>query len=84
MDINNIKFEPHIKLPKIQFGKNGKIGQGGDGGQVVIITEKLLGDGEITTDGGDGIIGGKGGKIHIEARIDKFQGKLSANGGRKK
>ena len=80
-DINNIKIEPHLKLPKIQFGKSGKKGLGGDGGAIMIFTEELDGDGAILADGGDGEQGGKGGNIHIEARRSNFKGQLSVKGG---
>lgn len=78
-DCNNVKLEPHFKL---QFGKGGKKGQGGDGGQVILMTENLSGEGRITTDGGDGEIGGKGGHVYIDAKENKFKGGISAKGGR--
>lgn len=81
VDINNIKIEPHIKLPKIQFGKSGNNGRGGDGGQIVLITEKLTGSGRISVDGGDGTVGGNAGKVHIQAKENRFKGKISAKGG---
>lgn len=81
-DINNIKFEPHFKLPKILFGKAGANGQGGQGGSIFVITEELTGEGEITADGGDGSIGGRGGQIHIQAKNNYFKGKISAKGGK--
>jgi len=81
-DINNIKIEPHIKLPKLQFGNGGSSGRGGDGGQVILITEKLTGGGLISVDGGDGTVGGNAGKVHVQAKVNQFKGKISAKGGR--
>ena len=82
MDINNIKFEPHIKLPKIQLGKGGNSGRGGDGGQIILITEELVGTGTISVNGGDGLTGGNAGKINIQAKKNSFKGKISASGGK--
>lgn len=79
-DISSIKIEPHFKLPKIQFGKSGKKGEGGNGGTIVIFTEEMTGSGVILA---DGEMGGKGGNIHIEAKRNSFKGKISAKGGDK-
>lgn len=54
---------------------------GGDGGEVTIISEKLTGSGNISSDGGSGDIGGKGGKIHIETNDNQFKGNISTVGG---
>lgn len=78
-DINNIKLEPHFKL---NIGKAGQKGNGGEGGTILIITEDLSGTGTISSDGGDGIMGGKGGKVIIEAKRNKYKGKISATGGK--
>ncbi len=78
-DFNNIKLEPHIKL---NFGKPDKKGCGGQGGSVLIYTEKIEGTGSILADGGDGVRGGNGGNINIIAKENKFKGKISAQGGR--
>lgn len=81
-DINNIKFEPHLKFSKIQFGKAGSNGRGGNGGQVILITEKLMGGGTISVDGGEGMTGGDAGKVNIQAKENYFKGKISAKGGK--
>ncbi len=78
-DFNNVKIEPHLNL---RIGKTNARKQGGDGGQVFLITEHLQGTGEITTNGGNGDIGGKGGKVHIQAKINDFTGKITADGGK--
>ncbi len=77
-DINGIKFEPRINL---KFGKSNSKGVGGAGGQIIIVTEELIGDGELLANGGDGIEGGSGGKIEIQTKSNKFKGKISAKGG---
>lgn len=80
-DFNGIKIEPKIILPKLQFGRAGKDGQGGEGGSIMIIAEEIIGDGQIIANGGDGTTGGKGGSVHIQAIKNNFKGKISAKGG---
>lgn len=81
-DFNNFKFKPHIKLPKVQFGRGGKRGRGGDGGQIFIFADKIVEKGKILADGGEGIIGGKGGNVHIVTKESKFAGIISSKGGK--
>jgi HNH endonuclease len=57
-------------------------GHGGEGGTISLITERLSGSGKILAEGGRGSIGGKGGKIHIQSRINKFSGTISSSGGK--
>lgn len=66
------------------FGKNKKsqISRGGDGGKVFITTRKIIGDGKITADGGDGSIGGKGGEITVISKDNQFTGNISVKGGK--
>lgn len=78
-DINILKLSPKINL---SIGYDGKNGQGGEGGQVLIVCEKIKGSGTISTDGGNGLIGGKGGKIFIKTKQNLFNGKVSAKGGK--
>jgi hypothetical protein len=61
---------------------NHEIGRGGDAGEVFIAARKIVGDGKITADGGDGSIGGKGGKITIISEDNQFTGQVSAKGGK--
>lgn len=63
---------------------NDKNGKGGHGGQVFIFSKKISGSGLITVDGGDGIIGGNAGKIHIEVEENDYSGSISAKGGNSK
>lgn len=58
------------------------MGRGGDAGEVFIATRKIVGDGKITADGGDGSIGGKGGKVTIISGDNQFMGQVSAKGGK--
>ena len=58
-----------------------KVGRGGNAGEIFIAARKIIGDGKITADGGDGSIGGKGGKITIISEDNQFAGKVSAKGG---
>ncbi len=67
---------PNKKLDKF------KIGQGGDAGEVFITARKIIGDGKITVDGGDGSIGGKGGEVMIISEDNQFTGQISAKGGK--
>jgi len=78
-DFNNFKIEPHIKL---NIGKAGRDGSGGEGGTILIITEDLCGTGGLIADGGNGIIGGKGGSVIVEAKRNRFRGRISAKGGK--
>src|SRR3989344_5590993 len=61
---------------------NSEIGRGGDAGEVFIAARKIVGDGKITADGGDGSIGGKGGKVTIISEDNQFAGQVSAKGGK--
>ena len=57
-------------------------GKGGDVGEVFIVARKIIGDGKITADGGDGSTGGKGGKITIISEDNQFGGQVSVKGGK--
>ncbi len=59
-----------------------EIGRGGDAGEVFIAARKIVGDGKITADGGDGSTGGKGGKVTIISEDNQFTGQVSAMGGK--
>ena len=59
-----------------------KIDRGGDAGEVFIAAKKIVGTGKITADGGDGSIGGKGGKVTIISEDNRFAGQVSARGGK--
>lgn len=61
--------------------KKENISKGGDAGSIMIFAKKIVGNGEILADGGNGSSGGKGGKIIIETDEDNFTGKISAKGG---
>lgn len=69
---------------KFNLGKRREMsnGVGGDAGEIFLAVGKIQGDGKITADGGDGVIGGKGGKITILSDDDQFSGEISAKGGR--
>lgn len=58
------------------------MGRGGNAGEVFIAARKIIGDGRITADGGDGSIGGKGGKVTIISEDNQFTGQVSAKGGK--
>ena len=77
IDINAIK---NLNL-KLKFGKTDSKDEGGQGGSILIISEEIKGNGQITADGGDGIKGGKGGSVNIIAQKNKLRGKISAKGG---
>jgi len=82
-DINNIKFEPHLNLPKIQFGKKSNDNKkGGQGAEVFIFSRNITGSGEIITDGGDGDEGGDAGVVRMISESNHFLGKISAKGGK--
>jgi len=76
-------FDPSLIKNLINFELTPKSfsGKGGDGGEIILISEKFSGDGTVSAEGGKGIIGGKGGKIHIRTKHNNFTGKLSAKGG---
>lgn len=57
-------------------------GKGGDGGEVFIIAGKMVGDGSICVNGGDGSLGGRAGKITIISGDNQFTGVVSAKGGK--
>jgi hypothetical protein len=71
-----------IKNLKLNFGKNSKKGQGGQGGSILIYCEEISGSGEISATGGDGIIGGEGGSINVIANKNNFSGKINVSGGK--
>jgi hypothetical protein len=71
-----------IEKLKIIFNFNKKKSQGGDGGELFIAARKMIGDGKITANGGDGDIAGKGGKVTIISENNKFKGEISAKGGK--
>lgn len=82
-DINNIKFEPHLSLPKIQFGGNSDSNKkGGRGGFVILISKEFSGTGKITVDGGNGNPGGDAGTIRVDTLVNNFTGVYSAKGGK--
>lgn len=61
---------------------NQKRGPGGDAGEIFIAARKIRGDGKITADGGDGSVGGKGGRITLISEDNQFKGELSVKGGK--
>jgi hypothetical protein len=61
---------------------NNEISRGGDAGEIFIVTRKVVGDGKIIANGGDGSTGGKGGKVTIISEENQFRGKISAKGGK--
>lgn len=67
---------------KIKKNEPSEIGRGGDAGEVFIAARKIVGDGKITAGGGDGSIGGKGGKITVISEDNQFSGQISAKGGK--
>lgn len=66
------------------FKKGQKLGRGGDAGEVFIAARKIRGNGKITVNGGDGSIGGRGGKITVISDDNKFEGEISTRGGESK
>lgn len=62
--------------------KNKQMGKGGDAGEIFIAARKIIGDGKIIADGGDGSVGGKGGKVTIISEDNQFGGQISARGGK--
>ena len=71
-----------FKNLKLRFGK--KKSKGGDAGNIFIAAKKIMGTGSIEANGGDGNIGGKGGKITVISDDNRFEGKISAEGGKSK
>lgn len=69
---------------ELSSGKSKKLesGRGGDAGNIFIAARKIRGDGRMTADGGDGSIGGKGGKIAVISEDNQFRGDISAKGGK--
>ena len=67
---------PTKKLEKSEMGR------GGDAGEVFIAARKIIGTGKITADGGDGSVGGKGGRVIIISEDNQFTGQVSAKGGK--
>ena len=64
------------QIEKLNNRKNG-----GDGGEILIISRKLSGNGKIEADGGNGYVGGKGGNVTLISDSNQFTGKVSAKGG---
>ena len=58
------------------------LGNGGDGGDVLVIAKKIIGNGKIIADGGDGSSGGRGGRVTLISEDNQFSGAVSAKGGR--
>ncbi len=79
VDLNAVKIEPHFNF---KSSKAGRKEQGGQGGTILIFSEKIKGSGKISADGGDGQTGGSGGSIRIIAKDNNFRGKISAKGGK--
>jgi len=77
---------PQVKLMKFNWLtkrlKKNSLGCGGDAGEVFIVARKIIGNGKITADGGDGNIGGRGGKVTIISEDNQFSGHISARGGK--
>lgn len=65
---------PNLKIKKLN--------KGGDAGEVFIAARKIAGTGSIEANGGDGDIGGKGGKVIIISEDNQFAGNISARGGK--
>lgn len=65
-----------------QTKKQEEIGKGGDAGEVFIAARKIVGNGSITANGGDGSVGGKGGRITIISEDNQFTGQVEALGGK--
>ena len=76
--IKNLKLSLGFKKKK-QINVPGK---GGDAGSIFIAARKIIGDGNITADGGEGSIGGKGGKVTLISEDNQFTGQVSAKGGK--
>jgi len=68
----------------LNFGKDKKsrIGQGGDGGEVLIMARKIIGSGFINAMGGDGGNGGRGGGVTLIAEENQSFGGISVDGGK--
>ena len=66
----------------IEKKKKHNLIRGADGGEIFIAARKIRGDGEITANGGDGAVGGKGGKVVIVSEDNQFKGKISSKGGK--
>lgn len=50
------------------------IGNGGDAGEIFIAARNIVGNGKIEANGGNGFIGGKGGKITLISEDNQFAG----------
>lgn len=59
-----------------------KFSRGGNGGEVYIAARKIIGNGKIMADGGDGDIGGNGGKVTLLTDDNQFSGQISVKGGK--
>lgn len=64
-----------------QTKKSEEVEKGGDAGEIFIFSKTIKGNGKIQADGGDGNIGGKGGKIRLISNNNQFAGKISVKGG---
>ncbi len=65
-----------------QTKKSEEVGKGGDAGEIFIAARKIIGNGSITADVGNGNVGGKGGKVTIISEDNQFAGKVSTRGGK--
>lgn len=57
------------------------IGNGGDAGEIFIAARHIIGNGKIEANGGNGFVGGKGGKITLISEDNQFSGDISVKGG---
>ena len=74
--IEKFKVALNFKSKKLE-----NVSRGGDGGQIVIISNEISGDGKFIADGGRGEIGGRGGGVSLLSNKNKFTGEVSAKGG---
>ena len=69
-------------------GEKSKLGHGGDGGEIFIAARKIIDSGMgpmVQSRGGDGSVGGKGGKVTIiseEMQSTNKDGMVDASGGK--
>ncbi|MDO8571407.1 MAG: hypothetical protein Q7R79_01905 [bacterium] len=69
-------------MSQAQKNEQSNIGRGGDAGEVFIAARKIIGNGKITADGGDGSVGGKGGRVTLISEDNHFAGIVSVKGGK--
>jgi hypothetical protein len=72
----HVEFINNLLMPKKTLPK------GGDGGHIFLFTDTIIGSGTIDVSGGDGPLGGNAGTINIQSRVNKYNGKLIAEGGK--